>query len=80
MASASHKYSVGQNVSFLPGNASPSHARVSCTIVRLLPRETRDCNTVSNAIMTHTSVSFWRASLLPHRSSPPYQIAGRSRR
>ena len=42
MASASHKYSVGQNVSFLPGSASPSHARVSCIIVRLLPREARD--------------------------------------
>jgi len=42
MASAFHKFTVGQNVSFLPGSASPSHARVSCIIVRLLPREARD--------------------------------------
>ena len=42
MASASHKYSVGQKVSFLPGSGSPSHLRGSYTIVRLLPSETRD--------------------------------------
>jgi hypothetical protein len=42
MASASHKYHVGQEVSFLPGGSSTSHLRDRCTIVRLLPSETRD--------------------------------------
>lgn len=43
MASApSHKYRVGQKVNFLPGRTNTSHLRGSCTIVRLLPSETRD--------------------------------------
>ena len=42
MASAPHKYSIGQKVSFLPGSGSPSHLRGSYTIVRLLPSETGD--------------------------------------
>jgi hypothetical protein len=42
MASASHKYSVGQMVSFSPGSGSPSHFRGSYTIMRLLPGETQD--------------------------------------
>ena len=42
MASAFHKYSVGQKVSFRPGSGSLSHLRGSYTIVRLLPSETRD--------------------------------------
>ena len=42
MASAFHKYSVGQKVSFLPGSGSLSHLRGSYTIVRLLPSGTRD--------------------------------------
>ena len=76
MASAFHKYSVGQKVSFLPGSGSLSHLRGSYTIVKLLPSETRDGNTASNAIMRLTSVSFWRASSLPPRSSPPLQVLG----
>lgn len=42
MASALHKYGVGQKVSFLPGTGELSHLRGVCTIVRLLPSETRD--------------------------------------
>jgi len=42
MASAFHKYCIGQTVSFVPGSGSLSHLRGSCTIVRLLPSETRD--------------------------------------
>ena len=42
MASAFHKYSVGQKVSFQPGSGNLSHLRGSYTIVRLLPSETRD--------------------------------------
>jgi hypothetical protein len=42
MASASHKYIVGQKVGFLPGSGSLSHLRGNCTIVRLLPSENRD--------------------------------------
>ena len=39
---ASHKYSVGQRVSFLPGGGSQSRLSGNFTIVRLLPSETRD--------------------------------------
>ena len=42
MASASHKFSVGQKVSFLPGSGGLSHLRGGYTIVRLLPSESRD--------------------------------------
>jgi hypothetical protein len=80
MASAFHKFTVGKNSAFcravLVRRMRASAASSSgCSRERLATG-----NTVSNAIMTHTSVSFWRASLLPHRSSPPYQIAGRFRR
>ena len=43
MASALHKYSLGQKVNFSPGFGSPSELRGRYTIVRLLPSETRDC-------------------------------------
>jgi hypothetical protein len=42
MASAFHKYRVGEKVSFLPDSGSASHLRGIYTIVRLLPSETRD--------------------------------------
>lgn len=42
MASASHKYSVGQKISFLPDTRSLSHLRGNYTIVRLLPSESHD--------------------------------------
>ena len=39
---ASHKFSVGQKVSFHPSATGLSHLRGSYTIARLLPSETRD--------------------------------------
>jgi hypothetical protein len=40
---ASHKYSVGQNVSFRPTRMSTLSGRQDCKIIRLLPVEDGNC-------------------------------------
>lgn len=72
MASAFHKYCIGQTVSFVPGSGSLSHLRGSCTIVRLLPSETRDWQYRVNSDQdTHVRVVLEsRLAIIPVKSFP----------
>jgi hypothetical protein len=77
MASAFHKYSVGQKVSFLPGSDSRSDLRGSYTIVRLLPSQTRDWQYRVKCDHDPYERVALESQLADTSIKSPYQIPGR---